>query len=128
MQDTYGTNLGFFLMPILLLLCKPMTNIRARRFILENSGRNHTPMNHSFVPRFRKNLRRQPLLHGCLQDLACWLPQSDRPSGERFDDIEFLNAGVENYYKFLTLKPKAKEVVLVPTYQIDLMWHTHILS
>jgi hypothetical protein len=49
-------------------------------------------------------------------------------SGERFEDIDFLNEGVENYYKFLTLKPKAKHMVLVPTYQIDLMWHTHILS
>ena len=29
-------------------------------------------------------------------------------SGERFDDIEFLNEGVENYYKFLSLKPKAQ--------------------
>ena len=51
-------------------------------------------------------------------------------SGERFDDIEFLNEAVENYYKFLCLKPKAraKRMLLVPTYQIDLMWHTHILS
>jgi hypothetical protein len=51
-------------------------------------------------------------------------------SGERFDDIDFLNEAVENYYKFLRLKPKAqaKRMILVPTYQIDLMWHTHILS
>ena len=51
-------------------------------------------------------------------------------SGERFDDIDFLNEAVENYYKFLCLKPKAqaKRMILVPTYQIDLMWHTHILS
>ena len=51
-------------------------------------------------------------------------------SGERFDDIDFLNEGVENYCKFLSLKPKAqaKRMTLVPTYQIDLMWHTHILS
>ena len=49
-------------------------------------------------------------------------------SGERFEDIDFLNQGVENYYKFLLLKPKAKQMVLVPTYQIDLLWHTHILS
>lgn len=50
--------------------------------------------------------------------------------GEQFDDIEFLNEGVENYYRFLCLKPKAqsKKQILVPTYQIDLMWHTHILS
>jgi hypothetical protein len=49
-------------------------------------------------------------------------------SGERFEDIDFLNEGVENYHKFLTLKPKAKQMILVPTYQVDLMWHTHILS
>jgi hypothetical protein len=49
-------------------------------------------------------------------------------SGERFEDISFLNEGVENYYRFLTLKAKAKQMVLVPTYQVDMMWHTHILS
>ncbi len=51
-------------------------------------------------------------------------------SGERFRDDEFLAEGVENYIKFLKLKPKAgkSRTVLVPTYQIDLMWHTHILS
>jgi hypothetical protein len=51
-------------------------------------------------------------------------------SGERFRDDEFLAEGVENYIKFLKLKPKAwkSRILLVPTYQIDLMWHTHILS
>ena len=49
-------------------------------------------------------------------------------SGERFDDVDFLEEGVGSYYKFLTLKSKAKQMILVPTYQIDLMWHTHILS
>jgi len=48
-------------------------------------------------------------------------------SGERFEDLDFLNEGVENYYRFLNLKRNAKHI-LVPTYQIDLMWHTHILS
>ncbi|KAI2500285.1 glycine-rich protein [Fragilaria crotonensis] len=51
-------------------------------------------------------------------------------SGERYRDDDFLAEGVENYIKFLKLKPKAGKLrtVLVPTYQIDLMWHTHILS
>jgi hypothetical protein len=51
-------------------------------------------------------------------------------SGERFEDDDFLEEGVENYFKFLKLKPRAREskVMLVPTYQIDLIWHTHILS
>jgi Glycine-rich domain-containing protein-like len=51
-------------------------------------------------------------------------------SGARFSDDDFLAEGVENYAKFLLLKPKAmqKRITLVPTYQIDLMWHTHMLT
>ena len=49
-------------------------------------------------------------------------------SGERFDDVDFLREAVDNYHKFLLLRPKANGTILVPTYQIDLMWHTHILS
>jgi hypothetical protein len=51
-------------------------------------------------------------------------------SGERFSDDDFLTEGVENYAKFLLLKQKATQqhVTLVPTYQIDLMWHTHMLT
>jgi hypothetical protein len=51
-------------------------------------------------------------------------------SGERFSDDDFLAEGVQNYAKFLLLKPKAMErrTILVPTYQIDLMWHTHMLT
>ena len=51
-------------------------------------------------------------------------------SGERFEDNDFLAEGVENYYRFLKLKSSASTqgIILVPTYQIDLMWHTHILS
>eukprot|EP00542_Grammatophora_oceanica_P007358 CAMPEP_0194068990 /NCGR_PEP_ID=MMETSP0009_2-20130614/87396_1 /TAXON_ID=210454 /ORGANISM="Grammatophora oceanica, Strain CCMP 410" /LENGTH=419 /DNA_ID=CAMNT_0038722141 /DNA_START=917 /DNA_END=2176 /DNA_ORIENTATION=- len=50
-------------------------------------------------------------------------------SGPCFDDLEFLNEGVENYARFLHLKPRCPVgTLLIPTYQIDLMWHTHILS
>ena len=51
-------------------------------------------------------------------------------SGERFSDDDFLQQGVTNYTKFLKLTPKAKQqrIILVPTYQIDLMWHTHMLT
>jgi hypothetical protein len=51
-------------------------------------------------------------------------------SGPRFADHEFLQDGVGNYYKFLQLRKRAsnKQQVIVPTYQIDLMWHTHILT
>ena len=53
-------------------------------------------------------------------------------SGYHFNDPDFLEEGVENYYKFLCLKPKMAQgdphILLVPTFQIDLMWHTHILS
>ena len=51
-------------------------------------------------------------------------------SGERFGDDDFLREGVLNYYRFLRLMPNARKhsTILVPTYQIDLIWHTHMLS
>ncbi|CAJ1931381.1 unnamed protein product [Cylindrotheca closterium] len=51
-------------------------------------------------------------------------------SGPRFANDDFLKEGALQYYKFLKLRKKAEKsnIVLVPTYQIDLMWHTHILS
>jgi len=50
-------------------------------------------------------------------------------SGPRFlHDDKFLQQGLVNYFKFLLLKPKAKRTIIVPTYQIDLFWHTHMLS
>ncbi|KAL9189950.1 hypothetical protein ACHAXT_009625 [Thalassiosira profunda] len=45
-----------------------------------------------------------------------------------FSDEQFLREGVENYLKFVRLMKKKEHKYLVPTYQIDLMWHTHILS
>jgi hypothetical protein len=49
---------------------------------------------------------------------------------ERFGDEDFLVDGVEAYCKFLKLRSteQGREQIIVPTYQIDLMWHTHILS
>jgi len=50
-------------------------------------------------------------------------------SGPRFNTSEFLEEGVSNYAKFVKLMDeKSKPQYLVPTYQIDLMWHTHMLS
>ena len=51
-------------------------------------------------------------------------------SGERFGDTDFLKQGVLNYYRFLKLKPSASKqgIIFVPTYQIDLMCHTHMLT
>jgi Glycine-rich domain-containing protein-like/WWE domain len=50
-------------------------------------------------------------------------------SGPCFADTNFLNEGVQNYYKFLKLKSNCSDnyLPLVPTYQCDLMWHTHML-
>ena len=48
-----------------------------------------------------------------------------------FQDRKYLEDGVRNYNKFLALKHESKEdkaVPLVPTYQIDLVWHTHIAT
>jgi hypothetical protein len=49
-------------------------------------------------------------------------------SGPKFREDAFLHEAVENYHKFLKLfSTSEKRLPLVPTYQIDLMWHTHIL-
>jgi Glycine-rich domain-containing protein-like len=51
-------------------------------------------------------------------------------SGSCFQDVSFLKDGVNKYYQFLSLKSStttAKSLPLVPTFQIDLIWHTHIL-
>jgi hypothetical protein len=49
-------------------------------------------------------------------------------SGERYDDDDFLKEGVRRYARFLLLKSMKRNDILVPTYQIDLMWHTHMLT
>ena len=51
-------------------------------------------------------------------------------SGEPYTSDSFLESGRDNYEKFLKLTIPAKQlnIILVPTYQIDLMWHTHMLS
>jgi len=43
-----------------------------------------------------------------------------------FQETDFLQDGVKRYYQFLKLPGKQGQS-LVPTFQIDLMWHTHIL-
>jgi Glycine-rich domain-containing protein-like len=52
-------------------------------------------------------------------------------SGCHYQNVDFLKDGVNKYYQFLRLKPTTPEssssLPLVPTFQIDLMWHTHIL-
>ena len=47
-------------------------------------------------------------------------------SGERYGDEGFLRDGAARYEHFLRLMRRGE--FLVPTYQIDLFWHTHILD
>ena len=58
-------------------------------------------------------------------------------SGPLFSDDRFLKDGVDRYHKFILLRRQANDknknmnnaiAIVVPTYQIDLMWHTHMLS
>jgi hypothetical protein len=50
-------------------------------------------------------------------------------SAPNFSDQTFLEEGLVNYHKFLFLKKmNIDDMIIVPTYQIDLIWHTHILS
>lgn len=43
-----------------------------------------------------------------------------------YQDIKFLEKGLQRYKKFLFLKSRNSHVFLVPCYDIDLMWHTHM--
>ena len=59
-------------------------------------------------------------------------------SGPKFSEDAFLAEGVENYFRFVKLsnhpqrnnknKNNTKMTWVVPTFQIDCLWHTHILS
>jgi len=84
--------------------------------------------NHEDLTRSQKELIHEGfnLLESCSrQSSFLW-----QVSGDRFNDVEFLHQGADKYYKFLQLKgtSKGRSMIIIPTYQIDLMWHTHILS
>ena len=79
--------------------------------------------NEEFIIKWRKTLGGYDLIASA----ACQASFLWQVSGPRFLDDAFLEAGIEEYYKFLLLKNDSKVLPLVPTYQIDLMWHTHIL-
>ena len=67
------------------------------------------------------------LLESCVRQ-ASFLYQVSQIN---LDDETFMSQGVDNYYKFVSLMKKGATDhprFLVPTYQIDLMWHTHILT
>mmetsp|Transcript_31374 Transcript_31374/g.63696 ORF Transcript_31374/g.63696 Transcript_31374/m.63696 type:complete len:575 (+) Transcript_31374:746-2470(+) len=49
-------------------------------------------------------------------------------SGSRYNDPDFLAEGVTNYSRFLRLMKTHPTAFLVPTYQTDLMWHSHMLA
>ena len=50
-------------------------------------------------------------------------------SSAEFEETQFIVNGQTNYYKFLCLRNfTPADKIIVPTYQIDLMWHTHILA
>jgi len=49
-------------------------------------------------------------------------------SDKSYSSDLFLRQGCDNYSKFIQLMSKKEHKYIVPTYQIDLMWHTHILS
>ena len=57
-------------------------------------------------------------------------------SSPKFSDNAFLREGIDNYLRFVKLTNHTKlcrfhrtnQMWLVPTYQIDCLWHTHILS
>lgn len=64
------------------------------------------------------------IVASCLHQ-GTFLYQISQPE---FTNETFLHRGVENYIKFIRLLPMKQHKYIVPTYQIDLVWHTHILS
>eukprot|EP00816_Leptocylindrus_hargravesii_P006274 CAMPEP_0196826968 /NCGR_PEP_ID=MMETSP1362-20130617/93907_1 /TAXON_ID=163516 /ORGANISM="Leptocylindrus danicus, Strain CCMP1856" /LENGTH=568 /DNA_ID=CAMNT_0042207577 /DNA_START=579 /DNA_END=2281 /DNA_ORIENTATION=- len=70
-------------------------------------------------------------LYGSTLRQATFLWQVSSPA---FEDNDFLQDAVVNYFRFLSLKKHCADTVgkerfiIVPTYQIDLMWHTHMLA
>lgn len=98
---------------------------------LNNSNHNPTTANPSFVD-LDFFLKHEFELLESTERQATFLWQV---SGPRFSDPTFLQEGVDNYVCFLQLFAKLQKhnsttqmPSLIPTYQIDLMWHTHMLK
>lgn len=49
-------------------------------------------------------------------------------SGPIFDSDEYLTQAIHRYKKFVTLIGKNRHEFTVPTYDIDLVWHTHMCN
>jgi hypothetical protein len=64
------------------------------------------------------------LMGSCIRQ-SSFLWQVSQPN---FSDDAFIEQGVHNYFKFMRLMILKEHKFIVPTYQIDLIWHTHILS
>ena len=66
---------------------------------------------------------------GTTERQATFLWQVSAPA---FSNNTFLEEGKQNYLRFLEVRKdiviNKSNVIIVPTYQIDLMWHTHMLS
>lgn len=45
-----------------------------------------------------------------------------------YRNVQFLEAGLERYKKFLYLRQQLPKEFLVPTYDVDLFWHAHQLN
>jgi len=87
-------------------------------FFLPNDGRGSSPPEGS-SGRLLKGFD----IIGSAERQATFLWQVSDP---HFQDQHFLEEGVKRYHQFLKLRNK-DGLPLVPTYQIDLMWHTHML-
>lgn len=94
-------------------------------FFLSDDGGNASPPSGPRDPSSSSSLGGFDLLASAeRQSTFLW-----QVSGPRFADNDFLRDAVRQYRKFLLLRRSApRGATLVPTYQIDLMWHTHILS
>ncbi|KAL3816783.1 hypothetical protein ACHAXA_001521 [Cyclostephanos tholiformis] len=91
--------------------------------VLNDPNANEVLFNEEFIIRWSKKLEGFDLIASA----ACQASFLWQVSGPRFCDDVFLEAGIKEYYKFLLLKDDGMSLPLVPTYQIDLIWHTHIL-
>ena len=68
-------------------------------------------------------LRNTPIIESCQRQKGSF---SYQVALSHYDNPSFLRRALQRYVAFLTLKREHANAFLVPTYDIDLIWHTHM--
>jgi len=67
--------------------------------------------------------KKDDILGACQRQLENFVYQVQL---EHYGDSRFLGAALQRYYAFLKLKQENPKSFLAPTYDMDLIWHTHM--